>query len=563
MIKENFNKKVLPLFFISLIFAGAIYYFIPKIQHIKFFSNMVISHYLNQCRIIIFFLPISIFLYGFKNLHKFFDLERLVLPLKEKYFLILIFITIFMGLNLISFFLYHNIPQEGEAVILFFQAKIFAKFKRWAIPPLYPEFFPAEIVVKNEKWFGMMPPGHSVFLAIGILLGIPWIISPFMGSISVIIFYFLVKKIYDRNIAKLGTVLLSLSPTFLFISSSMLSQNSSYFFSLLSIFFLIKSIKNKEIKFILFSGIALGIAFLCRPQLPLCFFIISNIFLIYETKKLKYPLIFSISFLPFLCLQLIDNCILTGNPFNYGYHLYLSSQYHGIGFGEEKGPVTYGMKGHTPLKGFINIFYNLFVLSLHLFGFPLISLLFIPFAFKKPDKYEILFSVFILSAFLFWFFYWSHGVNVMGPKYYYEILPFLVILTVKGICKMNINVRPLIGILLLFNLLIYIPFHTKIFKLWGGKLYAYNKIKEENIHNAIVFVKDLPETFPFSQLISKFNYYSLAFRNEVDISKSDIIYVWDLGEKNEKLLKLYPDRKGYLLEFKDIKKVEIKKIKIQ
>lgn len=560
MVKENFNKKVLLSFFFSLIFAGIIYSLIIKIQHIKFFSHMIISHYLTQCRIIIFFLPLSIFIYGFKNLHKFFDLEKWASLLKEKYFLISIFMITFISTNLISLFIYHHIPIEDD-VISFFQAKIFAKFKRWATPPLYPEFFPAEIVTKDGKWFGMMPPGHSLFLAMGILLDIPWIISPLMGSISIIVFYFLIKEIYDESIAKVGALLLSLSPTFLFVSSSMVSQNSSYFFSLLSIFFIIKSIKRKNIKFILFSGVTLGIAFLCRPQLPLCFFIILNIFLIYQIRELKYLLIFSISFLPFLGFQLLDNYILTGNPLHYGYHLYLSPEYHGLGFGEEKGSITYGIRGHTLLKGFINLFYNLFVLSLHLFGFPLISLLFIPFSLKKIDKYETLFTILSLSAFIFWFLYWFHGVTGLGPKYYYEILPFLVILSARGIYKIKINIKPFVGLLLLFNILIYIPNHIRIFRLWGCKIDVYNKIKEENIHNAIVFVKDLPQEIPFSTLLSRHNYFSLFFRNEVDIHKSDIIYVWDLGEKNKKLLKIYPNRKAYIIEFKEIKTFYIKKLK--
>lgn len=560
MMRISFDKHVLVPLLASLIFAGMLYYFIPLIQNIKFFSNMVISHYLSQCRVIVLFLPFCILLYGFRPLRKFFDFEKWVSPLKEKYFLILVFILAFISTNFISFFIYHHMPQ-GDAVILFLQGKIFSKFQRWVAVPLYPEFFLREIVVKDGKWFGMMPPGHSIFLAIGMIFRIPWVISPLMGSISVVIFYFLIKDIYNETLAKSGALLLVLSPTFLFISSSMLSQNSSYFFSLLAIFFLIKSLKSKRTKLILFSGISLGVAFLCRPQIPLMFFIVSLIFLIYKTRSFKYTFIFSAGFVFFLILQLMDNYILTGNPFHYGYNLYISAQYHGIGFGAGKGPSTYGIHGHNLLKSFINLFYNLFVLSLHLFGFPLISLLFIPFAFKKPDKYELLSGFYILSAFIFWFFYWFHGISPMGPKYYYEILPFLIILTVTGIYKINVNIRPLIGILLMFNVLIYIPQNARIFKIWGSKPYAYDEIKKENIHYAIVFVKDVPDEIPFSRLLSKFNYFSLAFRNDVDIEKSDIIYAYDLGKENKRLIELYPDRDVYILECNDFNKFHLKKLK--
>lgn len=116
-------------------------------------------------------------------------------------------------------------------------------------------------------------------------------------------------------------------------------------------------------------------------------------------------------------------------------------------------------------------------------------------------------------------------------------------------------------ILLIFNLFIYIPHNAKIFEIWGCNLYAYNKIKEKNIHHAIVFVKDIPERIPFSRALSKFNYFSLALRNEIEIEKSDIIYVHDLGRENEKLIKLYPDRKAYILECKNVNTFELKEIK--
>lgn len=139
----------------------------------------------------------------------------------------------------------------------------------------------------------------------------------------------------------------------------------------------------------------------------------------------------------------------------------------------------------------------------------------------------------------------------MGPKYYFEIVPLLVLLTVRGIRKLNI--RPLIALLLIFNIFIYIPSGLRIFNtVWGTNLNCYNEIKEMSIHSAIVFIKDLPGKDEYERTINRHNYLSVAFRNEPVLSNGDIIYAKDLGkEKNIMLINEFKERKPYIFEYSD------------
>ena len=139
----------------------------------------------------------------------------------------------------------------------------------------------------------------------------------------------------------------------------------------------------------------------------------------------------------------------------------------------------------------------------------------------------------------------------MGPKYYFEIVPLLVLLTVRGIRKLNI--KPFVTILFIFTIFIYIPTGLRIFNRgWGTNLHCYNEIKKETIHNAIVFIKDLPGENEYERTINRHNYSSVAFRNEPQISKGDRIYAKDLGnEKNILLINEFKGRKAYIFEYSD------------
>lgn len=157
----------------------------------------------------------------------------------------------------------------------------------------------------------------------------------------------------------------------------------------------------------------------------------------------------------------------------------------------------------------------------------------------------------IIGSIVFWFFFWFHGVSPMGPKYYYEIVPLLVLLTVRGIEQVkNFNIRPLITLLVLTNVCLYIPQASKGFERWGCNLNCYNEVKKNDLHNCIVFIRNLPGDPKKTFLINRFNYLSVGFRNSIKIEESDIIYANDLGEdKNKLLIDLYPTRKIYLFEY--------------
>ncbi len=549
-VRKILDGKILLFCIISLFFAFIVFFFLPEFTRKFSFSNHIsFGYYLRQLHTIIFILPVSLFLFSIIPLRKVFDYSRYIGKIKTFPFLLSVLLISFIALNLISYFSYNHIPQ-GDSVVTFFQAKIFSSGHLWANLPEYPEFFLKSMVSSNGKWFSMVQHGHSLILSPFKLIRMPYILSPLLGSFSLIILFMFLRNINDIKTAKAGTVFLLLSPTFLFVSSSYLNQNSSFFFILLSLFFLSKTKKENNNLFPFFAGIFSGLAFLSRTTV-LTFIPSILIFLLVGIRKRSF-LLFLLGFLPVFSIQFIDNYIYTGSIFRFGYALHGNSQLHTIGFGMGKGELTFGILGHTPLKALLNFLYNIFASSLHLFGWPLLSLTFIPLAFYKwkRDVWDLFAVSVILTSILFFSLYWFHGVSPMGPKYYFEIVPLLVLLTVRGVMKFN--VKSLITILFIFDIFVYIPSGLHIFNtVWGTNNNCYNEVKKQEIHNAIVFIKDLPGKNEQEKTINRHNYLSVAFRNNPDIEKGDIIYAKDLGAKDTLLLNEFKEKKAYIFEYSD------------
>lgn len=164
------------------------------------------------------------------------------------------------------------------------------------------------------------PPGFPVYMAIGmffnLLIGDEILtltfISALFGALSVFIFYLLAREMFNKEIALLSSVLMSITPLFWLNSVKAMSDMVGLFFVLFSVLFIYRFMKHKKPRDFyigtLISGISLGIRihyiFLLVPLI-----IFSSLSQKNHTK-LKGALLFMIAILAWL-LPLI---LITGIP---------------------------------------------------------------------------------------------------------------------------------------------------------------------------------------------------------------------------------------------------------
>ena len=138
-----------------------------------------------------------------------------------------------------------------------------------------------------------------------------------------------------------------------------------------------------------------------------------------------------IGFVPAAALLPLYWWAITGDPTFNAYVLVWP--YDRIGFGADIGPYGYGLKEAL----FINTRLKLTTLATGLFGWPgWTNLLFVPIPFltRRANRWDWLLLGTILGTIFIHNFYWAYGGDDGGfPRYYYEALPALLLLTARGI----------------------------------------------------------------------------------------------------------------------------------
>ena len=476
---------------------------------------------------------------------------RRIINTKSAVFLTAIALFVFLIANLISYLVLEHFPRDVDNVARLFQARTFASGRLYVEAPAVPNAFSvANVVIKDGRIYSKYAPGSSLVYALWLfILRIHWGVNPFLGALMLIILYYTFRMWYDEQTVRLTLILLCLSPFFIFMTSSFHSHLPCLFF--LSAFLLCLSLgfrTGKWHQFIL-AGLWLGMAFITRPYTAL---LISLPFLAWcfirrgFREMIRRLLLLSVGFAIPLGFLLYYNNALTGHPLRFPFL---------VANPDEK--IGFGHIGHTPLRGVKNTLEMLSLLKLNLFGWPCCFLFAVLLIFLgKKHKWDVIALAGVLCLIVGYGFY--HWIDFsFGPRFYFEMLPLLVLLCARGMTKFPeyIRKRGIRGICLesfvywfvmisfLFAFVFYIPPLTRMYHR------DYNQIVntrvaslagENQIHNALVFMRDL----------EGYNFYASGFlANSLDF-QGDVVYAIDGGqEQNQSVISAYPGRDVFFFEF--------------
>lgn len=290
-----------------------------------------------------------------------------------------------------------------------------------------PEFFYHWYQLSKDGLFIPYLLGHPLVLALGNLFGIINYIPPLIGSLTLLLVFFITYCLTQSVVFSLISMgLCFVSPFFQTQTVDYMSHNSAALFTLISILPIF--IGKKNYKYYLLTGFFQGMLFNTRPLTFLVSFFSIIIYLIidfFEEKELKPTIIrFFYIFLGFLIPLFIFfyyNFLTSNNIFITPY------QYHGIlnkvGFGKDF-KIGYGL-----LNSFSNlaVFSLFFMKNYYLSFFPLLlSFLLLPFSGKLVKK--IIFLQFLsLSIIGVWTLY-DGNFFMYGPRFIYESVPVLTII---------------------------------------------------------------------------------------------------------------------------------------
>ncbi len=381
--------------------------------------------------------------------------------------------------------IFERLPHIEDEMAYVWQAQAAAGGRLTVPSPEAPKSFLVPFVVDyNGQRFGKYPPGWPALLGVGVLFGVRSLVNPLLAGLAVWLAYRLGKRTCTETVGLLAAGLTLTSPFFLLNSGSLLSHP---FGLVLSEAFALAWLdawdepRHNPWLPTLVAALSLGILALTRPftavgvALP---FALHGLYLLIkgDGQVRRRLVVFGLVALGVSSLLFVWQFAVTGDPRINPYTLWWP--YDRIGFGPGVGRLE---AGHTLRQAWINTKFSLFVGANDLFGWGKYSWIFLPFGLLAAIRYRmgkvLLLGSVILSLFVVYLAYWI-GSSLFGPRYYYEGLFSLTLLSALGIAYLaGWPVRPgdtwrkftgwrrirplavtaLVVVLLSMNLLVYTP----------------------------------------------------------------------------------------------------------
>ena len=463
----------------------------------------------------------------------------------------------FVATTALAYVVHRPYPHISDGFAYYFQAKVFASGALTAPAPIVPESFRFEwLAVHDGRWFSIFPPGWPVLLAAGIELGVPALVNPLLGALCVVVIYRLGAALFDVKHGILCAILCCLSPFFLFMSSEFMSHTAALLFTSLSTLYHVRAHSARSgTGWFAVSGAAAGAAFLIRPLDALVIWaaqIAHGLWTVRSARLIRGALVSAACLAGGIALYLAYNRVLVGAWFSGP--LALVAPNNRLGFGPAIGyPLAFETAGHSPWRALVNLNHNAAVMSQDLFGWPVTSLFFVLVlaAFGTTDRRHWLSGTIILSIVAAYSLFWYHG-EAYGARFYFTLLPHILLLTVAGIRQAPAVVARLfaganaatasrvvvafVTLCVIFGWTVYVPkisFISPYFNHKGVNDGFDEFRRRERLDRAIVFVH-APEPL----------YYGPALlANEIPPEHGSVIYVRDLDDAaNARVLAAFPGR---------------------
>jgi len=425
---------------------------------------------------------------------------------------------------------YNGEPHIFDASAYLFAAKMYALgHLSMPLPPAVDRFPGPFMLQFNGRWFGQYAPGTSLTLVPGIWLGVPWLVEPLLGTLALFGVGLIAVRLYNRQVATLAVILGTLSPFYTYLAASYLSHAIALFYMVWALWALLRFAQGRLVWNMALSAALFGMAGLTRDLVSLLFvalFVPGVMLLSWRRirKEWRRWLVGGTLFLAvglcFVGISLAFNALLTGSIYVTPRSLFFAGDH--WGFGQNVG--FYGQ--HTLAAGFVNLDELLTILAIDLFGWPFylsFAFLVMPFLTRRAvraDWFLLVVAVVTIGAYIGYFY---HGIY-LGPRYLFETLPFLLMLTARGIITLTetgasvrvrcvntvqqatkVTIRSvmparsvvaviLVALLIACNVFYFMPrqveLHQDYTGLPAGTMLDLDTIYHPPLHNAIVVTAD-------------------------------------------------------------------------
>jgi hypothetical protein len=158
-------------------------------------------------------------------------------------------------------------PVMLDAVSQLLQGRYFAAGELAGPVLEFPEFWQFQFMLDTPNgWVSQYPFGHALLLALGFSLGAVWLVGPLLVAITVALTALIAERLFpeDPLTARLGAVLLAVSPFFVALAGSYMNHVTAAAFAALAAYCALRA-RDGRAEWALAAGAALGAVFVTRP----------------------------------------------------------------------------------------------------------------------------------------------------------------------------------------------------------------------------------------------------------------------------------------------------------
>lgn len=459
---------------------------------------------------------------------------------------------------LLCVFSYERQPHMVDEVAYLYHARYLAAGMLTMPAPPVAEAFNYDLMeVEGDRWYAAPPPGWPLVLALGVLVGLPWLVNPLLAGVNVLLSFALVKKLYDREMACWAVLLLCVSPWHLFMAMNMLTHTATLTFALLAAVSVVWAREANPLRWAIVSGLATGMVSLIRPLEGLILAASLGLWILgFGGKRLKPAAIAAwlvgCAFVGGLVFPY--NQLLTGKASLFPIMAYTDKHDHpnanALGFGPDRGmnwPLD-PFPGHGLADAAVNANLNITSINIELFGWGIGSLLFLSIFFltrgKRRSDYLLLWLM--GAIFIAHIFYWFSGGPDFSARYWYLMILPCIVLSARGLRwvadKLGEGSRAEAMVLLscLLASINFIPWRAtdKYYHYLGVRTDIRQLAKERQFGKSLVLIQG--KRFP--------DFASAIVYNPLDLNADAPIYAWeaDAAVRTE-VLRAYADRPVWVI----------------
>nr|BAL52597.1 hypothetical conserved protein [uncultured prokaryote] len=475
---------------------------------------------------------------------------------------------------------FESVPHTEDEVAFLFQAATLARGHLVAPAPPVPDAFAIPfVIVRDGMWFGKYPPGYPLVLALGVLVGYPPIVNALSAGLCVLLVVLLAHRVYDLPTGLLAATLLAASPFFLLQAASFMAHTVCLLLTLMFLLSFAATLQKPSLAKAFPGAGAVALLVLARPLTAvgvLLPFVVGSLWRLWRYPTWRpLALCYAAGGLLGSIGLLAYNRLTTGNPFLFGYELWWP--FDKVGFGPGISPDG----RHTLAEGILNTRSNIQLLEEVLYGWPgdldlLPALLGIVLAAIRlalhplrqvadsravplDVAFDLALAAQATTLIAVHVAYWTPG-QMYGPRYYFEALGAIALLSARGLLSIAAGVRwlwrlvtlrhdvpePLVasGALLLATLAGWGLFVTAV--PWWRSYSGWYDIHAEPARTVAA------QAPPHSLVLLPVSYwteYAPFFVRNSPLLDSPVLYAHDLGSRNIQLAAAFPDR--HIYRFRD------------